>query len=144
MGDPRDLVLVVEDDRNVRELIGEALRGAGLAVVEVADGEEAVKAARDKRPAAIVLDIGLPILSGVAVADQIREMYQGSVPVIVVTAGGTQADVLHIDPAVHMTKPFDVADLVSAVMGVIASAPRAGDIADQPQVERVKQQPAES
>jgi DNA-binding response OmpR family regulator len=134
MGDPRGFVLVVEDDRHIRELMCEALRAEGLEIVEAADGEEAVKSARARRPAAIVLDLGLPVLDGVAVADQIRDMYDSSIPFIVVTAGGRSEDVSRIRPMAHVMKPFDVADLVSAVTRAIAPLHSAN--------EKVKQQPA--
>ena len=71
-GDPGVVVLVVEDDRNIREVICEALAGEGLRVAEAADGEEAVRSARERRPAVVLLDMGLPVLDGAAVADRIR------------------------------------------------------------------------
>jgi DNA-binding response OmpR family regulator len=120
MGDPHGYVLVVEDDRNIRELICEALRGASFDVVETADGEEAVKAARDRRPAVVVLDLGLPRLDGCGVADQIRDHYDQSVPFIVVTAGGKPGDVARVRAEVTFTKPFDIDDLVGAVEQVLA------------------------
>lgn len=120
MGDPREHVLVVEDDRNIRELICEALRESSFDVVEAADGEEAVKAAIDRRPAVVVLDLGLPVLDGVGVADQIRDHYDQSVPIIVVTAGGRAGDVSRVRAAVTFTKPFDLDDLVGAVRQLLA------------------------
>lgn len=122
-GDPRGVVLVVEDDANIRELICEALTGAGLEVVEAADGEAAVRAARERRPAAIVLDIGLPLLDGTAVADQVRDMYGDRLPFIVVTAGGRAPDISRIRALAEITKPFDVSDLVSVVVHAIAPQP---------------------
>lgn len=120
MGDTRGPVLVVEDDKNIRALICEALRGANLDVVEAADGEEAVNIARDRRPAAVVLDLGLPILDGVAVAGQIRDIYGQSVPIIVVSAGGRAEEVSSIRATATFTKPFDIDDLVGAVEQAIA------------------------
>ena len=136
MGDPPGHVLVVEDDRNIRELICEALRDASFDVVEAADGEEAVKAAIARRPAVVVLDLGLPRLDGVGVADQIRDHYDQSVPIIVVTAGGRAGDVSRVRAAVTFTKPFDIDDLVGAVRQVLA--PPAGA------PETVNPRPAES
>jgi DNA-binding response OmpR family regulator len=120
MGDSKGTVLVVEDDGNIRELICEALRGDRFAIVEAADGADAVKVARDRRPDAIVLDLGLPVLDGVAVADQIRDMYDQSIPVVVVTAGGRAGDISRVRPTATFIKPFDVDDLVAMVRRVIA------------------------
>lgn len=126
MGDrPSGLVLVAEDDEHIRELISEALTGAGLDVVGAADGEEAVRLTRARRPAAIVLDIGLPLLDGVAVAEQVRDL-GGTIPIVVVTAGGRAGEVSRIRPFAEVTKPFDVADLVNAVVAAIAPPPGAG------------------
>jgi len=129
MGDPPGHVLVVEDDRNIRELICEALRDASFDVVEAADGEEAVKAAIARRPAVVVLDLGLPRLDGVGVADQIRDHYDQSVPIIVATAGGRAGDVSRVRAAVTFTKPFDINDLVGAVRQVLAPPPGAPETA---------------
>jgi len=136
MVDKKSFVLVVEDDPNIREVMCEALRAQGVEVAEAGDGEEAVKAARDRRPDAIVLDLGLPILDGVAVADQIGDLYEQPVPFIVVTAGGRSEDVSRVRPVAQITKPFDVADLVSAVTRAVAPPPGAG--------ETVNPQPAET
>ncbi len=136
MGDSRGTVLVVEDDHDIRELICEALRFDHFSIVEAADGEEAVKAARDKRPDVIILDLGLPLLDGVAVADQIRDMYQQSIPFIVVTAGGRPGDVSRVRAAATFIKPFDIDELVSAVGQAIAAPSGAA--------ETVKPRPAES
>ncbi|MGH2379304.1 MAG: response regulator [Candidatus Limnocylindria bacterium] len=126
MGDTSVSVLVVEDDRNIREFICEALRGEGLQVVEAGDGEEAVKCAGDRRPGAIVLDIGLPLLDGAAVADRIRDMYPDPVPVIVVTAG-RHPDLSRIRASAEFTKPFDLDDLVAAVRQAVAPPPGAAE-----------------
>jgi len=121
-GDPRGIVLVVEDDRNIREVICEALSGEGLRVAEAGDGEEAVRIARERRPAAILLDMGLPLLDGAAVFDRIREMYEEPIPFIVVTAGGRADEISRIRPLAQITKPFNVADLVAVVTQALAPA----------------------
>lgn len=129
MGDTKGTVLVVEDDANIRQLICEALTLAGLTTVEAADGEAAVQAAREQRPDAIILDIGLPLLDGVACADQIGDLYPDRIPLIVVTAGGRPEDISRIRPVAQISKPFDVADLVAVVVSALAPAPGAVEAA---------------
>ena len=122
-GDPGVVVLVVEDDRNIREVICEALAGEGLCVAEAADGEEAVRSARERRPAVVLLDMGLPVLDGAAVADRIRDMYDEPIPVIVVTAGGRAEEISRIRPLAQISKPFDVQHLVAVVSQAVAQPP---------------------
>lgn len=120
-GDPRAVVLVVEDDPNIRVVICEALTAEGLEVVEARDGEEACRLAQERRPSAVVLDIGLPLLDGAAVADRIRELYEDHVPVIVVTAAWRAEDAARRVRAVaYVIKPFDITDLVRVVRSAIA------------------------
>ena len=126
MGDTRATVLVVEDDADLRQLICEVLATEGLTTVEAGDGEAAVRAARERRPDAIILDIGLPVLDGAACADQINDLYPDRIPLIVVTAGGRAQDLSRIRPVAQIAKPFDVADLVSAVVRAV-TPPRAAE-----------------
>lgn len=120
MGDTKGFVLVVEDDPHIRDLICEALRTEQLECAEAADGEAAVMAARERRPDLVILDLGLPGMDGVAVADHIQDTYDPAPPVIVVTAGLGTSDASRIRPIAYITKPFDVNDLVSAVTQAIA------------------------
>src|SRR5438876_936248 len=59
-------VLVIEDDNDIRRLITESLRGAGLDVVAAVDASQALRTALARKPAAVVLDIGLPDCEGTA------------------------------------------------------------------------------
>jgi DNA-binding response OmpR family regulator len=113
-------ILVVEDDPSIRELLCDAFRGDGLDVVPAADGEDAIEAARAQRPAAVILDIGLPRVDGAGVAGAIQEKYGDSVPLIIVTAGGRMAEVSsRVRAAAYFTKPFDIAELTRAVRAAI-------------------------
>lgn len=122
-------VLVVEDDPSIRQLLREALEQDGLEVQSAVDGAEAVRLAERRRPAAVVLDMGLPIIDGAEVADHIREAYGDLVPFVIVTASRRIDEVAgRIRAARYLTKPFDVADLVRAVRSAIDPAPRAGSM----------------
>lgn len=128
MGDRRPVVLVVEDDRNIRELMREALSEAGVQVLEAPDGLAAVRVAEERRPDAIVLDIGLPLLDGVEVADRIGKLDGPSIPIVVVSAAGRAGDAARIRCVAEIVKPFEIDDLVTAVTGAVA-LPRAADAA---------------
>jgi DNA-binding response OmpR family regulator len=123
IGDRQPSVLVVEDDRHIREFVREALQDAGLGVIEAPDGMAAIALAEAKRPDAIVLDIGLPLMGGVEVADRVRELYDTPVPIVVVSAAGRATDVSRIRAVAELVKPFEISDLVSAVTAAVRPAP---------------------
>lgn len=127
MGDRQRIVLVVEDERSIRELIREALGGAGLQVIEAPDGIAAIAIAEQRRPDAIVLDLGLPVMDGVEVADRVRDMYDPPVPIIVVSAAGRMEDASRIRAVAEIVKPFEIDDLVTAVTSAVTPASPAPD-----------------
>jgi two-component system, NtrC family, phosphoglycerate transport system response regulator PgtA len=118
------IVLVVEDDRQTRELHRTALTQAGYSVVAVEDGIDALRYLDSHEPpAAVVLDFGLPRLHG---RDLHREMLAHrvteSVPVIVVT--GDDAVINEREFACVLRKPVDPGKLVAAVEDCLRSRMR--------------------
>src|SRR5687768_12048774 len=83
-------VLVVEDAPEVREVVRVLLERAGLQVAEAGDGRVALRLLFERRPDAVVLDVGLPELDGWTVLERIREV--SSVPVLMLTAEDTEFD----------------------------------------------------
>lgn len=114
---PRDArILVVEDDPSVRELIGWALEDEGLPAVAVADGRAAIDWLSKHRPAAVLLDIDLPIVDGFGVAEALRVAHGPGVPVVVMTAGSRAAEsARRIGARDFLAKPFDVDEMLNAV-----------------------------
>ena len=108
------VVLVVEDDRSTRELHRDALSHAGYSVVAVEDGVDALRYLERHTPSAVVLDLGLPRLTG---QDLHREMAAheetGRIPVVVVT--GQSGPINERDFARVLRKPIDPDQLVVAV-----------------------------
>ena len=111
-------ILVVDDDPHLRETIQWCLEDEGLTVETAADGQQAVERATRSRPALILLDMGLPILSGEEAADQIRAAYGGAPPpIVVITAAGSAAEKARRCRAVaYIPKPFNIADLAETVL----------------------------
>jgi CheY-like chemotaxis protein len=125
-GGTRAAVLIVEDDPNIRLVICEALTDEGLEVIEACDGEEALELARDRRPSAVVLDMGLPVMDGGVVADRLRDLYGDDIPVIVVTAAWRVEEAAsRVRASAFVVKPFEISDLVRAVTSAIAPPPPA-------------------
>ncbi len=124
------LILVVEDDRDVRELLDTGLREAGFRVASVADGEEAGQwlAGSDNPPDLLLTDFNLPHeMNGLAVARSLRRAAGAGLPVIVLT-GDVSARTLHniaAENCVHLDKPVKLPVLIAALQRTLAMEPRA-------------------
>ena len=110
----RKTILVVEDDRDLRQVFRDALKYAGYDVVEAADGPEALEAIAEAPPALVILDIGLRTLDGLSVRDEIAaDARTRDIPVIVVT--GMQVDVDRLNATRVLRKPVHPELLLSVV-----------------------------
>ena len=90
------VVLVVEDDPAIAALLLYNLQDAGFAVIEAADGQDALDRFAAAPPRIIVLDWLLPSLSGIEVTRRIRQHPAGhSVPIVMVSARGREEDAVH-------------------------------------------------
>ena len=89
------LIYCVEDDENIRALVGYALRSQDFEVETFADGKEFWKAVQQRVPALVLLDIMLPGESGTEILDKIRKDTQlRSLPVIMLTAKTSEYDIV--------------------------------------------------
>jgi two-component system OmpR family response regulator len=114
-------VLVVDDERNIVELIATALGYEGFEVRTAADGAEMLAAVRDFAPDLIVLDVMLPDADGFELQARMRADGQ-SVPVLFLTARDAVEDRvrgLTLGADDYMTKPFSLAELVARVNAVL-------------------------
>jgi DNA-binding response OmpR family regulator len=80
-------VLVVEHDAATRRVLAQVLRAEGFAVATAADGSQALTTLARQRPAAVLLDLGLPDMAGARVAADVQARYADAVPIIVVAGG---------------------------------------------------------
>ena len=110
-------ILIVEDEERIASFIAKGLKAEGHATTEVADGQTGLDHALSGEYDLMVLDIGLPRLSGFDVLDQLRA--QGSrMPVIVLTARDSVTDTVSaLDSGAddYMSKPFRFAELLARV-----------------------------
>jgi CheY-like chemotaxis protein len=115
---PKLNVLVIEDDKDVRESFVELLAEEGYDVAQVGDGREAESYLRSNPPpAAIILDLMMPRLDGWAVAALMRQGRLPQVPIVVVTAADDQWG--YPAPANRvLKKPVDVKELLRAVRAI--------------------------
>jgi DNA-binding response OmpR family regulator len=109
-------VLVVDDDVTVREVVVSYLRAGGHAVVEAADGAEALRSMRTEPADLVVLDLMMPGIDGLEVCRRLRAT--GDVPIIMLTALGAEVDrVVGLESGAddYVTKPFSPRELVLRV-----------------------------
>jgi two-component system, OmpR family, KDP operon response regulator KdpE len=117
-------VLLVDDDATLRRTLGIALRAAGHEALLVADGRSALQALREDKPDVVVLDLGLPDVSGVDVLRELRGW--STTPVVVLSARAESTEkvqALDLGADDYVTKPFGMDELLARVR---AAARRAG------------------
>jgi two-component system KDP operon response regulator KdpE len=113
---PAALVLIVEDEPQMRRFIRTALAAHGYQVAEAATVAEALALATSRNPDVILMDLGLPDGDGIDLARRVREWSR--VPIIVLSARGREADkVTALDAGAddYLTKPFGVDELLARI-----------------------------
>jgi two-component system KDP operon response regulator KdpE len=117
-------ILLVDDDTTLRRTLSIGLRAADHEVLIAADGRSALQALREDKPDLVVLDLGLPDLSGVEVLRQLRAW--STTPVVVLSARAESAEkvqALDLGADDYVTKPFGMDELLARIR---AAGRRAG------------------
>ena len=119
-------IVVVEDERDTAEMFGEMMNLLGYDVHKCYGGARAVAVISEKKPAAVVLDVMMPDLSGLEVLRYMRrDPRLAHIPVVIVSAKGLSTDIksgLDAGASSYLTKPVSFADLKNAVEGAIQIA----------------------
>jgi DNA-binding response OmpR family regulator len=113
-------VLVVEDERKLRDFIRSYLERAGFTVLSTDSGAEALTIAASAAPDLVVLDLGLPDVPGETVARELRA--SGSTPIVMLTAKSAEEDRirgLELGADDYVTKPFSPRELVLRVQAIL-------------------------
>lgn len=109
-------VLVVDDDRAIRQMIIQALGAEGYIVQPATDGDEAITSAQREPPHLILLDVNMPRVDGWQVLDELRAGAGPQTSVVVMTAGYDAQDrALASGAQGYLAKPFDLDDLLTTV-----------------------------
>ena len=118
-----EMVMVIEDEKEIRELIRYNLERAGFRIQMVSDGEEALQRLFASRPDAVVLDLMLPGRSGLEVLREVREEPSTrDLPVLVLTARSAEMDkLLGFEHGAddYLTKPFSPRELVARLKALL-------------------------
>lgn len=117
------LVLVAEDERDIRELIVFTLQLAGLRVMDVPNGEEAVKKAQEITPDLILMDVRMPKMTGFEACRALKQKeVTKDIPVIFLSAKGQENEIhtgLDLGAEEYFLKPFAPEDLTRQVNKVL-------------------------
>ena len=112
-------ILIVEDDRSIRNMIAVTLEAEGYTFYTAENGREALLASTSRQPDIVLLDLGLPDLDGVDVIQKIRSW--SDMPIIIISARSDDKDKVEaLDAGAddYITKPFSVEELLARVRAV--------------------------
>lgn len=110
-------ILVVEDDQTIREGISSFLSDNNFIVESVGDGAAALDSVKKKTPDLVILDLGLPKISGESVVQEIKKLFP-NLPVIILTAKNQKTDILSgfsLGADDYISKPFDLEELMARI-----------------------------
>jgi DNA-binding response OmpR family regulator len=118
------VVLVADDDADIRDLVAFKLEQAGFEVIAVEDGHTALEQAQSRKPTLAVLDVSMPGLSGIDVCRMLRsEPATAGILIILLTARVQEQDVeggFSAGADDYVTKPFSPRELVSRIQALLS------------------------
>jgi DNA-binding response OmpR family regulator len=121
------LVLVADDDADIRDLVAYKLEQAGLEVVAVEDGQTALEQARARQPTLAVLDVSMPGLSGIDVCRMLRADPATAGMLIIMLTARVQAQDIESGYSAgaddYVTKPFSPRALVTRIQALLSRTP---------------------
>jgi two-component system alkaline phosphatase synthesis response regulator PhoP len=122
----RGTVLVIDDEKDLIELVRYNLQNEGFEVLAARDGESGVREALDRKPDLVLIDLMLPGIDGLEVCHRLRSDERTSrIPLIMLTAKSSEADRvvgLELGADDYVTKPFSLRELTARVKAVIRRA----------------------
>jgi len=130
-------ILIVDDEKDIVDLVAYNLEKEGYGVLKALDGEKALALVRSKRPDLVLLDLMLPGIQGLEVCKRLRQDAEtATVPIIMLTAKGEELDRvigLEVGADDYITKPFGVKELVARIRAVLRRS-AAGRQPEKPEI----------
>ena len=128
MSDPHSIVVLIEDEPQMRRFLRAVLPSQGIELFEAETGAQGLVEIGTRRPDVVILDLGLPDIGGVEVVKRLREWSE--VPVIILSARTDEADkIAALDAGAddYLTKPFGVGELLARLRVAMRRAARTED-----------------
>lgn len=123
-------ILVVDDDRNIRQLVGLCLRAEGFHVLEAGDGSEAAEIVEKQQVHLAVIDIMMPNMDGFDLCQKLHTNYP-DIPVIMLTAKDALADKargFEVGTDDYITKPFEPQELVFRIRALLRRSNQSSEV----------------
>lgn len=118
------LILIIEDEHNIRQDIVKILSLNKFQTIDTDDGNEAIRIARESLPNLIISDIMMPIMDGITIFKKLQEHNEtATIPFLFLSAKSSKEDIrmgMNLGADDYITKPFDIQDLVNAVKSRIS------------------------
>jgi len=128
MSDPHPIVVLIEDEPQIRRLLRTVLPAQGIELFEAENGSKGLVEVGTRRPDVVILDLGLPDIGGVEVVKRLREWTE--VPVIILSARTDETDkIAALDAGAddYLTKPFGVGELLARLRVAMRRSARTQD-----------------
>jgi two-component system KDP operon response regulator KdpE len=125
MTEPSPVILVIEDDAQMRRFLRASLTSNGYQIIEAETGEEGLVQAAAQALDLILLDLGLPDLDGLRVTERLRQWTK--LPIVVISARGQEQDkitALDLGADDYLTKPFGLGELLARIRVALRHAAR--------------------
>ena len=119
--EPQFSILVVDDNENIREVLAVILSGSGYRCESAKNGVEAMQRVRQARFDAVVTDLEMPEMDGIALTREIRQHFS-SLPVMVMTGHSDEEyreSAFRAGAKEFLSKPFDISDLIKKLHGML-------------------------
>ncbi len=116
MAQDKELILLIEDEPQMRRFLRVTLQSHGYRLVEADSGQEGLMQATTRNPDVVLLDLGLPDIDGIGIAERLREWSE--VPIIVISAREQEEDKIKaLDAGAddYLTKPFGAGELLARI-----------------------------
>ncbi len=124
-------IVIVDDEENIRELVGDLLESENFKVIKCADTDEGYKRILKSKPDLVILDVKMPQIGGIELCRLLRENIETrNIPVIMLTVESTETDKVigfGVGADDYITKPFSNRELVARIRALLRRASRADD-----------------
>jgi len=127
----KETILVIEDDKNIAEMVRYNFEQEGFRVLTALKGDTGLQQVREKKPDLVILDLMLPGMDGIEICKILKQNYRtADIPIIMLTAKGEVEDRivgLELGADDYVTKPFSIKELIARGKAVLRSIHQAGD-----------------